>query len=85
MAVNGSAYMDFKKATDILFDDVSHADLAGALGVSVPSIRQARLEAGAKAKRSPPPKWQAAVAKLASRRRDAGEREEKYMGEELKQ
>ena len=32
--VNGTAYMDFKKATDGLFERISHEDLADALGGS---------------------------------------------------
>jgi len=60
--------MDFRNATDSLFDTVSHADLAKALGVSVPSIRQARLGEGSKARRSPPEGWEAAVVSLAERR-----------------
>ena len=35
--------MNFREATDGLFSRVSHEDLARALGVSVASIRQARL------------------------------------------
>lgn len=59
--------MDFKKATDILCGGISHSDLANALGVSVPLVRQARLDAAAKAHRSPPEGWEKAVAKLAER------------------
>ena len=57
--------MDFKKATDELFANVSHDDLAKALGVSVASIRQARLQEGALARRSPPPGWQISIRRLA--------------------
>lgn len=61
--------MDFRKATDVLFKAVSHADLAKELGdKSVPSIRQARLDPSAQAYRSPPPDWERAVAKLARER-----------------
>lgn len=60
--------MDFRNATDSLFDTVSHADLAKALGVSVPSIRQARLGEASKARRSPPDGWEKAVISLAERR-----------------
>jgi hypothetical protein len=58
--------MDFKKATDRLFDHVGHSELAESLGVSVASIRQARLDRTAKAFRSPPPNWERAVAHLAN-------------------
>ena len=57
--------MDFKQATDALFDQIDHADLAEALGVSVASIRQARLSPDAKARRTPPKDWQFAVIRLA--------------------
>ncbi len=58
--------MDFRKATDNLFDGVPHKDLAKTLGVSVAAVRQARLRSEARAHRSPPPNWQAAVVKLAN-------------------
>lgn len=57
--------MNFKKATDDLFASISHDDLAQALGVSVATIRQARLGEEAKARRSPPPGWEKAILKLA--------------------
>lgn len=66
--VNGAAYMDFKEATDDLFDKVDHEDLAKALGVSVASIRQARLKAEASARRAPPRDWQETVIRLAEQR-----------------
>jgi hypothetical protein len=65
MAVN---MMDFKQATDVLFDNLSHAELAEELGVSVAKIRQARLDRSAAAHRPPPKGWRAAVIKLAERR-----------------
>jgi hypothetical protein len=60
--------MDFKKTTDGLFDRVGHEDLAKALGVSVATIRQARLGHQANAHRSPPDNWEAAVIRLAEER-----------------
>lgn len=60
--------MTFKKATDRLFSRVDHKDLAEALGVSIPSIRQARLGSDALARRSPPPNWENAVLRLAEER-----------------
>jgi hypothetical protein len=60
--------MNFKKATDELFSAVSHAELAEVLGVSVASIRQARLSPQAKAFREPPKDWCEAVIKLAEKR-----------------
>lgn len=57
--------MDFKKATDELTAAISHQELAAALKVSIPTVRQARLDPSAKAYRSPPEGWARAVAKLA--------------------
>ena len=58
--------MDFKEATDSLFDRVSHERLAEELDVSVASVRQARLKPTAGAHRAPPPRWEEAVARLAA-------------------
>jgi hypothetical protein len=58
--------MDFKKATDQLCEATSHGELASALGVSVATIRQARLEPTAKAHRSPPPDWAEGVKAIAA-------------------
>ena len=60
--------MNFKEATDGLFNRVDHDELAELLGVSVASIRQARLAATAKAYRNPPDKWEEAVIRLAEKR-----------------
>lgn len=60
--------MEFKKATDALFDRVSHEDLAKALGVSVASIRQARLDENALARRSPPKGWERHLKRLAEQK-----------------
>jgi hypothetical protein len=63
--VNDSAYMDFKKATDALFARVDHEELAKRLGVSVATIRQARLRPEANAHRSAPENWRDSVIRLA--------------------
>jgi hypothetical protein len=68
ISVKHSAYMNFKKATDGLLDRISHEQLAEALGVSVASIRQARLSESAKAHRQPPAEWEQAVIRLAQKR-----------------
>lgn len=60
--------MDFKKATDTLFAPVTHQELADVLGVSVASIRQARLGETALARRPPPNGWKNGVKKLANQR-----------------
>lgn len=57
--------MDFIEATDILFAHVRQEELAEAMGISVASIRQARLSRQAKAYRNPPLGWEKAVIKLA--------------------
>jgi hypothetical protein len=60
--------MDFRKATDDLMATFSHAELAAALGVSVSTIRQARLDDHAQAHRSPPSGWEIKVCRLAEQR-----------------
>lgn len=60
--------MDFRRATDELFACTSHEELAKALDKSVPAVRQARLDKGAKAYRRPPEGWERAVSRLASLR-----------------
>jgi len=60
--------MDFKEATDGLFDRISHEELADALGVSVASVRQARLNRNANAYREPPPGWERAILRLLEQR-----------------
>lgn len=60
--------MDFKNATDSLFDRVSHDDLAAQMGVSIAAIRQARLDVSAHSHRSAPRGWEDAVVALAENR-----------------
>ena len=60
--------MNFKEATDALFEQATHEDLANILNVSVALIRQARLSSLASAYRSPPRGWELAVLKLSERR-----------------
>jgi hypothetical protein len=60
--------MIFKKITDDLFTAITHSDLAEALGVSVATIRQARLDDESKAHRSPPQGWEKAALRLAEDR-----------------
>jgi hypothetical protein len=66
--------MNFREATDSLFSPISHPELARALGVSVASIRQARLHELAKSHRSPPKGWKAAVIRLAKDKIDEYQR-----------
>ena len=60
--------MNFKEATDGLFNRVSHEDLAEQLGISIAAIRQARLDPDAKAYRAPPKGLERAVIDLAENR-----------------
>lgn len=59
--------MKFNDATDILFNKVTHEELANELGVSVALIRQARLPTNANAHRRPPKGWEKAISRLAER------------------
>lgn len=60
--------MDFREATDRLCRKVDHQDIAEALGVSLQSIRQARLPEATTARRDPPKDWRRAVIRLAEER-----------------
>jgi hypothetical protein len=60
--------MDFRKATDELCATITHEDVAKALGVSVQSIRQARLKDETNGHRQPPEKWESALVELAEKR-----------------
>lgn len=60
--------MNFKTATDALFERITHDALASELGVSVPSIRQARLSVKSKSYREPPKNWEQAIKALAERK-----------------
>lgn len=60
--------MDFKTATDRVTGCISHAEIAEAAGVSVQTIRQARLDSSAPGHRPPPNNWRAVLAGLARER-----------------
>ena len=57
--------MGFTEATDILVGNVNHQRIADAAGVSVQSVRQARLDSRNPNHRSPPNGWEAVLARLA--------------------
>jgi DNA-binding transcriptional MerR regulator len=59
--------MNFKEATDSLLNRIDHAKLAEALGVSIASIRQARLSPSAKAHREAPEGWKNVIMRLAKK------------------
>jgi hypothetical protein len=60
--------MDFKTATDRVAGCISHAEIAEAAGVSVQTIRQARLDPSALGHRPPPEGWEGVLADLLRRR-----------------
>jgi len=60
--------MTFSKAVDALCASLSHQDVAKALGVSVQTIRQARLKQETSAFRAPPKNWERALTRLAENR-----------------
>jgi hypothetical protein len=60
--------MNFVAATSKLIDDITLGDLAKEMGFSRGFLGQSRLDPRNPQHRKPPPGWQAAVAKLASRR-----------------
>jgi hypothetical protein len=66
--VNGYIYMDFREALDALCSTVDHRDVAEALGVSLQTVRQARMSANSSAFRAPPKGWEDSVIRLAEKR-----------------
>jgi hypothetical protein len=66
--VHGVIYMNFHEAVDALCASLDHEDVAKALGVSVQTVRQARLRQGSDAFRAPPKNWKAAITRLAKAR-----------------
>lgn len=59
--------MDFMKATDALFVQLTSTDLAKEIGVAGQTVRKARVAAGSTAARNPPPGWEKAAALLAEK------------------
>src|SRR6476659_8888262 len=66
--VNGHIYMKFREAIDALCTCLNHQDVAKALGVSVQTVRQARLKEDSDGFRAPPKNWERAVIRLAEAR-----------------
>ena len=68
--VNRIVYMamDFKAATDALFARTGVEDLAEEIGCSPQTLKQARMAEETAGRRSPPPGWEAAAARLAKRK-----------------
>lgn len=59
--------LDFREASDQLTECVTHGEIAREAGVSVQSIRVARLDRGSSGYRSPPADWPAVLARVARR------------------
>jgi hypothetical protein len=66
--LNGHIYMTFREAIDALCTCLNHQDVAKALGVSVQTVRQARLKEDSDGFRAPPRNWERAVIRLAEAR-----------------
>ena len=60
--------INFRQATDELFEVVTHEELADAIGCSVATIRQARRTEGTPSYRTPPKGWEKAALKLAEQK-----------------
>lgn len=60
--------MDFREATDRVCRAATHEDVAKALGVSVATVRQARLDRDASGFRQPPEHWQRQLAAFAEKK-----------------
>jgi hypothetical protein len=66
--VNANIYMKFREAVDAVCSALTHEDVAKALGVSVQTIRQARMQEDSKSYRAPPSNWERALIRLAENR-----------------
>lgn len=60
--------MDFREAIDTLCTPTSHSDVAQALGVSLQTVRQARMKEDSSAFRAPPKDWNHTIIRLAEKR-----------------
>jgi hypothetical protein len=60
--------MDFKTATDRVAGCITHVEIAEAAGVSIQTIRQARMDPSSSSYRNPPAGWQEVLARLARER-----------------
>ncbi len=60
--------MNFREAIDAVCKPLTHRDVAKALGVSVQTVRQARMSENTNGFRAPPKNWKGAVIRLAEMR-----------------
>ncbi len=65
---NGEMHMNFREAVDAVCSYLSHEDVAKALGVSVQTVRQARVREDSAAFRMPPKNWKGPIIRLAEAR-----------------
>jgi hypothetical protein len=61
-------YVDYKEATDRLFDRITAEDLAAELGTSQNAVARARLDPATRGYRPPPVGWERGAARLAGER-----------------
>jgi hypothetical protein len=57
--------VNYKEATDRLFERITAEDLAAELGVSQNAVARARLDPTTRGYRPPPPGWEGGAARLA--------------------
>lgn len=60
--------MNYKEATDRLFERITAADLAHELGVSQNAVARARLDPETRDYRPPPTGWEVAAVRIIERR-----------------
>ena len=60
--------INFREATDRLCAAITHYDVAHKIGVSVQSVRQARMNGNSNGNRPPPSGWEDALVQLAEKR-----------------
>jgi hypothetical protein len=60
--------VDYREATDRLFERITAEDLAAELGVSQNAIARARLDPATRGYRPPPTGWARGAARLAGER-----------------
>jgi hypothetical protein len=60
--------MNFRETVDALCEGIGHEKVAEALGVSVQTVRQARMKEDSSAFRVPPKQWRDALIRLAEDR-----------------
>jgi hypothetical protein len=60
--------VDYKEATDRLFERITADDLAAELGVSQNAIARPRLDPATRGYRPPPAGWEFGAARLAGQR-----------------